>query len=201
MEFDWLEFDGLEWLLALAIPIAAALTAMWVFNALMISRRRDELRQIDENRESEYSFWCEGVRAHGGIQPVFCPVTLEEGERCFSFDCSVALYLPSEPHEHHGEEVIFDTEPGQPVGGGWSILDCFHQVRRVGCGQLCVTNRCISFGSCGSQQKIMLEDVHTVAASRSCLLVGSDQMDRPMLFQDVNGQRLRDVIHYVLEET
>ena len=196
MELDWI-----VWIMVPALPVAAALTAMMVFNSMLSSRRREEQRQTDENRESEYSFWCEGVRAHGGIQPVFCPVTLEEGERCFSFDCSVALYLPSEPHEHHGEEVIFDTEPGQPVGGGWSILDCFHQVRRVGCGQLCVTNRCISFGSCGSQQKIMLEDVHTVAASRSCLLVGSDQMDRPMLFQDVNGQRLRDVIHYVLEET
>ena len=196
-----IEWSWLEWTLLAVAPIAAGWLAMTVYRTWYLSDRREKAKKDDEGREFEYGTWRETVLAHGGPQPVYCPVPLEIGEQCYSFDNSVSLYMPSDPHEHHGEGVLFDTEPGQPVGGGWSIMDCFHQVQFAGRGRLCVTDRCISFGDLGSRREIQFDDVHTVAASRSCLLIGTEQMDRPLLFQNVNGQRLRDVIHYLMEET
>ena len=194
-----IEFGWLEWTLLVTVPVFAVMTAMYVYRTLLLSRQRELAIRDDESRENEYANWCESVRAHGGLQPVVCPVRLNEGERCYSFDNSVALYVPADPHEHHGEGVLFDTKPGQPVGGGWSIMDCFYRVQFVGRGRLCVTDRSISFCDFGKRQEIQIEDVHTVAASRSCLLVGAEPMDRPLLFQNVNGQRLRDVIHTMLK--
>ena len=194
MDFSWL-----GWVLIAVSPFAAVKLAMMAFDLWTRSVQHEKERLEDESRETEYGNWYEGVLARGGIRPVFCPLPLSDGELCYSFDNAVSLYLPSDPHEHHGDGVMFDTEPGQPVGGGWSILDCFHRVRFAGRGRLCVTDKCISFGDFGRRQEISLDDVHTVAASRSCLLIGTEEMDRPLLFQNVNGQRLRDVIHFVLE--
>ena len=194
----WMDWRWAQWALVALAPIVAFRLAMAVFRSWSISSRREQVQKKDEGRETEYLSWREAVRAHGGMQPVFCPIPLEAGEQCYSFDNAVALYVPTDPHEHHGDGVLFDTLPGQPVGGGWSIMDCFYRVQFAGRGRLCVTDRSISFCNIGSRQEIQLEDVHTVAASCSCLLVGSEQMDRPLLFQNVNGQRLRDVIHFVI---
>ena len=198
IDWSWIDWHLAQWALVAIAPIVAVQLAMSVFRTWSISRRREQVQKKDEGREAEYFSWLEAVRARGGMQPVYCPIPLDAGELCYSFDNAVALYVPTDPHEHHGEGVLFDTQPGQPVGGGWSIMDCFNRVRFAGRGRLCVTDRSIAFCNFGSRQEIQLEDVHTVAASCSCLLVGSEQMDRPLLFQNVNGQRLRDVIHFVI---
>ena len=201
IDWSWIDWHLAQWALVAIAPIVAVQLAMSVFRTWSISRRREQVQKKDEGREAEYFSWLEAVRARGGMQPVYCPIPLDAGELCYSFDNAVALYVPTDPHEHHGEGVLFDTQPGQPVGGGWSIMDCFNRVRFAGRGRLCVTDRSIAFCNFGSRQEIQLEDVHTVAASCSCLLVGSEQMDRPLLFQNVNGQRLRDVIHFVIGRT
>ena len=195
---NWVDFAWLQWGLVAAAVIVAIFSAMEIYRSWYKSYWREQAQKGEEGRDTEYFAWREAVKAHGGYQPVFCPMHLDEGERCYSFDHAVSMYLPSEPHEHTSEGVLFDTEPGQPVGGGWSIMDSFDDVQFVGRGRLCVTDRCISFGDLNSRQEIQIDDVRIVAASRSCLLVGTEQMDRPMLFTNVNGQRLRDVIHYVI---
>ena len=63
-----------------------------------------------------------------------------------------------------------------------------------------MTNRYLYFTSAGKDQTIPLGDIHTVAAACSGLLVGAVEMDRPLLFSGVNGQRFRDTISMLLEE-
>ena len=195
MKLVWLEL-----LLLCTLPPIAIWSAISIFKSAILSRNRKMEARADRWHNDEYNAWCKVIRAQGRLNPVSCPMTLEPGERCFSYDSSVALYVPFEPHEHHGEEVVFDTPFGQPIGGDWSILDCFDSVQFIGRGRLCITDRNISFGDCLQMQAVSLNDVHTVAASSSCLLIGAVRMDRPMLFNGVNGQRLRDIIHLLLKE-
>ena len=189
----------IECLLLVTLPPIAIWCAISIFKSAVLSRNRKMAACANRWHDDEYYTWRESVQARGGIMPVFCPMNLGPGEQCFSFDSSVSLYVPFEPHEHHGDGVVFDTQFGQPVGGDWSVLDCFDNVQFIGRGRLCVTDRKISFGDCLQMQTVSLLDVHTVAASSSCLLIGAERMDRPMLFNDVNGQRLRDIIHLLLE--
>ena len=191
---EWLEWGGL-----VLSPFLALMAAMGLYNVISSSRRREQLFERDKRFISEYRTWRERVRADCGINKIICPMKLAEDEQCYAYDVSASLYLPSAPHGQWNDEILFDTECGTEIGPGWTIMDCFDSVRFMGNGSLCITDRNIYFSGAVMHKTISLDEVSTVATACSGILIGSRTMDRPMLFSCVNGARLRDTIHILLE--
>ena len=182
-------------------PLMALIVSKLLFDAYCRSKQRRQVVTRDEGYNEAYERWRRRLKAVGGVEPVDCPLPLAVGEVCYAHTAPVALYVPATPHGHRmPRETMFDLACGVNVGLGWSITDCFDGVRFLGRGGLSVTNRYLYFTSAGKDQTIPLGDIHTGAAACSGLLVGAAEMDRPLLFSGVNGQRFRDTIHMLLEE-
>ena len=187
----------LEWTLLVLSPVMAVVAIAVVLGILRSSQKKAQSVVKDKRFTRAYYAWRDRI-LRTGLQPVACPMPLTAGERCFSFSSSIELYEPTEPHAHCSSEALFDMEIGAGVGSDWSILDCFDNVRFCGKGDLCISDRCLYFT--GSRKlNIPFPSMHTVAASCSGLMIGARGMDRPLLFMDVNGQVLRDMIHMLME--
>jgi len=178
-------------------PVLALLVSKVLYD--LFSRKDVGPVATDQMYDSAYGRWCREMAVDGRMRAVDSPLALGVGETCFACGIAVALYQPSLPcwGEHNG--VFFDTACGASVGRGWSLMQRMPGVTFQGRGTLCVTDRNILFDAVGSLHVIPLETIHTVAASCSELLVGSEGMDRPFVFQGVNGQQFRDTLHILLE--
>jgi len=184
-------------IIVFAVPVVVLLACKAFYG--MFARVQDPGFGPDQMYDSAYGNWRRRVMsANGRLESVFAPFPLLAGERCFACGIAVALYLPSCPTASGHEGILFDTACGVSVGRGWSIVECFPSVRFQGRGTLCVTNRNVWFDMAGGRQVIPLDDIHTVAASCSGLLIGAQAFDRPLVFQGINGQQFRDTLHILM---
>ncbi|MBO7722034.1 MAG: hypothetical protein J6T01_06480 [Kiritimatiellae bacterium] len=189
-----MELEEIEWLMFGCAPIMAIFVAMMVYNAIRSSRRKEQLLERDMRFGNEYRTWRENVKNDGGINHTFCPMSLEGGERCFAFEDAVAFYEPASTGILYRRDLGAETECGADVEPGWSVTDCFDEVRFIGNGRLLVSDRRVCFSGTGLRRAIPLEDVRSVAAACSGVILETRSKDRPMLFNGINGQRVRDTI-------
>ena len=198
----WMTFETIEWVLLALSPFLAFGVAYMLYNSYCDSNRREKRLQTDQRLNADYLTWREWVKARGGIQPVFCSRAFNKDEVCYAYEREAFSYAPLMPHmldrASEEEAPIFDTACGASVGEGWSILDCFEGVNFVGKGFLFVTDRNLYLKGSGAV-KIPLGELQVVAASCSNFLVETKSMDRPLIFTEVNGQMLRDIIYMLLE--
>lgn len=195
---------GLTELFVLFIaPVGAILLALMLFKSFSNTRakaRGDSSDLSDTKNDANYSIWREHIRARGGVDPVYCPLPLEDGECCFFFTNTATLFVPAMPGDYFEDDgLIFETEFGESTGVGWSVLERFDAVKFVGGGRLYITDRRIGFvGS--STYMIPLHNIRRIAASCSGLMVASEVIDRPLVFGRINGQQLRDILHIMMED-
>jgi len=182
-------------------PIVAIFTAKAMYNAIATSRRKELRENRDEGHDADFHVWWETVKA-AGLKSVFCPMAISEGENCYYYAYRALLYEPWQPSlpQWSVDRCIFDVPCGTPIGRHWSVLDSFESLRFVGKGSLCVTDKYLYFRGLGSDLQISIEELHTVAASCSALLIGALALDRPLLFDAINGQKVRDILHMVRGE-
>jgi len=193
--------DWIEWVFLGLSPFLALSAALGIFNAVRRSQIRNRMRGEDHRHNMAYQSWCEWGKAQGGIKPVGTLCLSAYQDPYFALEHEVSLFEPLMPHPHFDQdsEPHFDTPCGMFVGEGWSVLDCFDGVRFVAKGSVRVMARALVFDGVLGEVRIPLDEIHTVVAACSSLLVGAASSDRPFLFGGVNGQKLRDIISFLLE--
>ena len=193
--------ETIEWILLAVSPFLAVGFACMMYNAIFARRAGELLQEMDQRMDSAYRTWREWTKARGGVQPAFSSTAFEKtGETCFAYEREAVSYEPVRPHTSVATDgLVFDTPCGMSVSGGWSILDCFDGVQLVGRGALFVTDQNLYLRGTGTEIKIPLKDVWMVATACSSFLIEARSMDRPLIFTGVNGQKLRDTIHMLME--
>jgi len=177
-------------------PLLAIGAAMVLYNIYVASRRKELLLEQDKSYEREYLLWWESVKGHHGLVPVFCPVKTLTKEKCYLFIHHASLYEAYEPQMPKG----FDVACGVTVDRRWSVMDQVGAVAFLGHCRICVMASRIYVKSGLVEINIPLEEITSVVASCSALMIDSESLDQPLIFRNINGQQLRDTIHVLVNE-
>jgi len=182
-------------------PILALYTARGLYNAVCISKRKEQLSARDNWHDEEYRTWRERLKICGGLESVFCPLPIGVGETCYAYFYEVSPYAAVGSFMNLMEEDVpfFDTERGVPIARGWSVLDHCATTEYLGKAGMCVTDRHLYVKGISADLRIPLEDVRVVMAACSSILIGIQAFDRFLLIDAVNGQKIRDVLHVLMD--
>ena len=153
------------------------------------------LREAEKARHrKQYKQWRKVVKADGGLPEFDSPVTLESGEVCYYSASGVRLCEPRAVRSGSYGGLSSRGVGGFRIHSGGFRSESHDGWRRQDTGSLCVTSRRIVFVGGMQTRVIELADILASQAATAQIQFSTSQRQKAVLFANVNGQIIRDVL-------
>ena len=191
---------GMYWIVT---GIIVLVCLVWYLIGVLKDQESKRLqRLIDKKNNRLFLEWKTGIEASNQIIPVASDLLLAKGEECYHVENMVTLLeVKSVRYSSHSFGSMPVGGSGIRVGRGFSKSESKDEWRIIATGKLYVTNRQIYFDGDKQDRKIPLDKIATLKADYSAIEVSSDNRQKSMIFQGVNGQIVRQLVQILRDES
>ena len=157
------------------------------------------VREAEKARHmKQYKEWRRRLKSNGSLPEFDAPIALRRDEVCYYSVQGARLCEPRAVRSGQYGGVSTRALAGVSIHSGGFRSESHDEWRCQDVGSLCVTSRRIVFAGGMQTRVIDLADIIASQASVSHFQLSSSQRQKAIMFDNVNGQIIRDVLTAIL---
>ena len=174
------------------VPIVALL-AFGITYAIVQKRRRE---RIEKMANEQYSRWRAAMDQLDELPPRNIGLRLMDDEIGY-LQVHATLCEPRSIRNSTHTGGAIRIAKGITIGRGYSSSESHEEWRQISPGMLYVTNKRIVFDGEMQNRTIKLKDLISVQTAITQVAISTSTRQKTMLFDNLNGQIVRDIIEFV----